>query len=66
MTEVHPPSASRARSTCPRRRGRRTCSEEEIVAELSASDAGRAWLEDLESRKHPWFYMSTGDGLLDP
>jgi len=36
---------------------------EEIVAELEQSDAGRAWLEDLESRKHPWFFMSTGDGF---
>jgi len=36
---------------------------EEIVAELEQSDAGRGWLEDLESRKHPWFFMSTGDGF---
>jgi pyruvate,water dikinase len=35
----------------------------EIVAELEQSDAGRRWLEDLESRKHPWFFMSTGDGF---
>ena len=33
------------------------------MAELSTSDAGRAWLADLESRKHPWFFMSTGDGF---
>lgn len=38
-------------------------SHEEIVAELQQSDAGRAWLDDLESRKHPWFMMSTGDGF---
>ena len=36
---------------------------EEIVAELGQSDEGRAWLEELESRKHPWFFMSTGDGF---
>ncbi len=36
---------------------------EEILAELGGSDAGRAWIEDLESRKLPWFFMSTGDGF---
>src|SRR3954451_3380185 len=35
----------------------------EIDAELSGSDAGRAWLEDLEAIKDPWFNMGTGDGL---
>ena len=24
---------------------------------------GREWIADLESRQHPWFYMSTGDGF---
>ena len=24
---------------------------------------GRAWIADLEARKHPWFFMSTGDGF---
>ncbi|HEY5295116.1 MAG TPA: PEP-utilizing enzyme [Gaiellaceae bacterium] len=38
-------------------------SHEEIVADLGGNDEGRAWLEDLESRKHPWFFMSTGDGF---
>lgn len=38
-------------------------SYEEILAELAATDAGRAWVEDLEARKHPWFMMSTGDGF---
>ena len=38
-------------------------SHEEILAELETSDAGRAWIADLESRKHPWFWMSTGDGF---
>jgi pyruvate,water dikinase len=36
---------------------------EDVLAELAASDEGRAWVEDLESRKHPWFFMSTGDGF---
>ena len=36
---------------------------DEIEAELRGTEPGRAWLEDLESRKHPWFYMSTGDGF---
>jgi pyruvate,water dikinase len=35
----------------------------EIDAELSESDAGRAWLERLEAIKDPWFNMGTGDGL---
>jgi pyruvate,water dikinase len=36
---------------------------EDVLAELAATDKGRAWIEDLESRKHPWFFMSTGDGF---
>jgi pyruvate,water dikinase len=36
---------------------------EEVLAELAGSDEGRAWIADLESRKHPWFFMSTGDGF---
>jgi len=35
----------------------------EIDAELATSDAGRAWLEELEQVKEPWFHMGTGDGL---
>ena len=35
----------------------------EIEAELAKSDEGRAWLEDLERTKDPWFNMATGDGL---
>ena len=35
----------------------------EIDAELAMSDAGRAWLEELEKVKDPWFHMGTGDGL---
>jgi pyruvate, water dikinase len=36
---------------------------EEIEAELSQTDAGRAWLAELEKVKDPWFNMATGDGL---
>jgi len=35
----------------------------EIESELAQSDAGRAWLEELEKVKDPWFNMATGDGL---
>ena len=35
----------------------------EIDAALEQSDAGRAWLADLEQVKDPWFNMATGDGL---
>ena len=38
-------------------------SPEEIDAELAQSDAGRAWLAELEQVKEPWFHMATGDGL---
>jgi pyruvate, water dikinase len=36
---------------------------EEIEAELAESEAGRAWLHELEEVKDPWFNMATGDGL---
>ncbi len=36
---------------------------DQIEAELAQSDAGKAWLEDLEKTKDPWFNMATGDGL---
>jgi pyruvate, water dikinase len=36
---------------------------EEVLAALGASEPGRAWIEELEARKHPWFFMSTGDGF---
>ncbi len=36
---------------------------DEIEAELGAGEAGRAWLEELEQVKDPWFNMATGDGL---
>ncbi len=35
----------------------------EIDTELGESEAGRAWLEELERTKDPWFNMATGDGL---
>jgi pyruvate, water dikinase len=35
----------------------------EIDAELRRTDAGHAWLEELEKVKDPWFNMATGDGL---
>src|SRR4051794_12833028 len=35
----------------------------EIDAELATSDPGRAWLDELEKVKDPWFHMGTGDGL---
>ena len=35
----------------------------EIEAELGETDAGRAWLAQLEEAKDPWFNMATGDGL---
>jgi pyruvate,water dikinase len=36
---------------------------EDVLASLETSEAGREWIDDLESRKHPWFFMSTGDGF---
>jgi len=38
-------------------------SPSEIDAELAQTEAGRAWLEELERVKDPWFNMATGDGL---
>jgi pyruvate,water dikinase len=35
----------------------------EIDAELEQTETGRAWLEELEKVKDPWFNMATGDGL---
>ncbi len=35
----------------------------QIDAELARSEAGRAWLGELEEIKDPWFNMATGDGL---
>jgi pyruvate,water dikinase len=38
-------------------------SASEIDTELAHTDAGKAWLEELEEIKDPWFNMATGDGL---
>ena len=38
-------------------------SPQEIDEELDGSEAGRAWLAELEKVKDPWFNMATGDGL---
>ena len=35
----------------------------EIDAALAATEDGRAWLDELEAIKEPWFHMATGDGL---
>jgi pyruvate,water dikinase len=35
----------------------------EVDAELAKSEQGRAWLDELEKIKDPWFNMGTGDGL---
>jgi pyruvate,water dikinase len=35
----------------------------EIDSALVSSEAGRAWLSELEKVKDPWFNMATGDGL---
>jgi pyruvate,water dikinase len=35
----------------------------EIDADLGGSEAGRAWLAELEKVKDPWFNMANGDGL---
>ncbi|MGA2925586.1 MAG: PEP-utilizing enzyme [Solirubrobacteraceae bacterium] len=35
----------------------------QIESELAASAAGRAWLDELDEIKDPWFNMATGDGL---
>jgi pyruvate, water dikinase len=36
---------------------------DETVAALEATDAGREWLAEFESRKEPWFNMSSGEGM---
>lgn len=37
-------------------------SPEAVLESLSASAAGKEWIEDLEQVKDPWFYYSTGAG----
>ena len=36
---------------------------DEIVAALEATDAGKEWLGEFESRKEPWFNMTSGEGM---
>jgi pyruvate, water dikinase len=36
---------------------------DEVLATLGATDAGRQWIEELESIKNPWFNMGSGDGF---
>ena len=58
-------SASRVSPSTPgwARRSSRAARQQEIDDELAQSDAGKAWLEELEKVKDPWFNMATGDGL---
>ena len=36
---------------------------DEIVAALEGTDAGKEWLGEFESRKEPWFNMTSGEGM---
>jgi pyruvate,water dikinase len=36
---------------------------DETVAALEATDAGKEWLGEFESRKEPWFNMTSGEGM---
>jgi pyruvate, water dikinase len=39
-------------------------SAEDIIATLQQSgESGRAWLEELETSRHPWFNINVGDGF---
>jgi pyruvate,water dikinase len=38
-------------------------SPQEINDELARTEAGKAWLAELDKVKDPWFNMATGDGL---
>jgi len=37
-----------------------------VEARLNGTDAGRKWLKDLEGRKYPWFYFTTGYSIITP
>lgn len=37
--------------------------ENDLIANLAGSDAGKKWLADLEETKNPWFYFSNGSGM---
>ena len=58
-----PPGAAGDRDRRRRARSSRAARRHEIDAELAGSEAGRAWLAELEKVKDPWFNMATGDGL---
>ena len=45
------------------RRSSRVARRRRSTTELARSEAGKAWLEELEKVKDPWFNMATGDGL---
>ncbi len=36
---------------------------QEVLFLLNASEAGRAWIDELEQSKNPWFYFSYGAGF---
>jgi len=38
---------------------------EQKIAELSKTEDGRRWLEELEKAKDPWFYVSCGSGWFN-
>jgi pyruvate,water dikinase len=37
-----------------------------VESRLKTTEAGRRWLESLEQKKYPWFYMTTGSSLPRP
>ncbi|WP_312179118.1 PEP-utilizing enzyme [Arthrobacter sp.] len=37
--------------------------EEDLLASLGGSEAGKAWLAALDASKDPWFYFSYGSGM---
>ncbi|MGJ9404535.1 PEP-utilizing enzyme [Arthrobacter sp. KK5.5] len=37
--------------------------EEDLLASLGGSEAGKAWLAALDESKDPWFYFSYGSGM---
>jgi pyruvate,water dikinase len=38
----------------------------EVETRLKGTDAGRKWLDELEKRKNPWFYFTTGYSIFTP
>ncbi|HBE45627.1 MAG TPA: PEP-utilizing enzyme, mobile region [Deltaproteobacteria bacterium] len=41
---------------------KKNISAEEKIKELKSIEAGRAWLDEIEKIKDPWFYVSCGSG----